>query len=199
MRILTGGITKALSEARMRAVGLAVLPIVASLLAGTEAAQDRDGQWNSCVVDDEHSKLSARPNPDLVIGACSAIIQSSQESTGGLAQVFFNRGVAYGGKREYDRAIQDLDEAIKLDSNYTRALVIRGNVYQNKGEHDRAIRDYDKAIRLEPDNATAFNNRGFAYNAKREYDRAIQDFDQAIEGARRGSPPRSARTPRSSL
>ena len=77
MRILTGGIRKALSKARMRAVGLAVLPIVASSLAGTAAAQDRDGQWNSCVADDEHGKLSARPNPDLVIDACSAIIQSS--------------------------------------------------------------------------------------------------------------------------
>ena len=84
---------KALSEKHMRAVGLAVLPIIALLLAGTAAAWDQDRQWKSC---------AGGTSPDVVIGACTAIIQSGQESTEGLADAFNNRGDAYNDKREYD-------------------------------------------------------------------------------------------------
>src|SRR5580700_9749216 len=105
----------------MRTMGPAVLPIVALLLAGMAAAQDRDRQKNSCTLYDEHGKLPAGAGLDLVIGACTAIIQSGQETTKGLAAAFTNRGYAYRNKREYDRAIQDLDQAIKLDPNLALA------------------------------------------------------------------------------
>src|SRR6266704_3602357 len=126
----------------MRTMGLAVLPVVAFLLAGTAAAQDRDQTWNSCVLHDEHGKLRAGTSPDLAIGACTAIIQLGQETTKGLALAFSNRGDAYNSKREYDRAIQDLDQAIRLDPNYARAFVSRGDAYRHKREYDRAIQDY---------------------------------------------------------
>jgi hypothetical protein len=49
---------------------------------------------------DEHGKLRAGVSPDLAIGACTAIIQSGQETTKGLSAAFHNRGYAYYGKRE---------------------------------------------------------------------------------------------------
>jgi hypothetical protein len=70
-----------------------VLPIVAFLLAGTAAAQDRDRQENSCGLHDEYGKLRAGANPDLVIGACTAIIQSGQETTTGLSAASLGAGV----------------------------------------------------------------------------------------------------------
>src|SRR6516164_1013951 len=118
----------------MRAVGLAVLPIVGFLLADTATAQDRDGRWSSCTLYDEHGKLRAGASPGLVIGACTAIIQSGQQSTKGLAAAIANRGYAYRNKREYDRAIQDLDQAIKLDPNLALAFANRGDAYRNKRE-----------------------------------------------------------------
>jgi tetratricopeptide (TPR) repeat protein len=78
-------------------------------------------------------------------------------------------------------AIQDYDQAIKLNPNDTHAFNNRGNAYANKGQYDRAIQDYDQAIKLDPNYAAAFDGRGFAYNAKGQYDRAIQDYDQAIK------------------
>src|SRR6266404_2615694 len=164
----------------MRAVGLAVLPIVALLLAGMAAAQDRDRQWNSCLLYDEHGKLRAGASPELAIGACTAIIQSGQETTKGLARALNNRGIAYREKGEYDRAVQDLDEATRLDPNYALAFNNRGIAYGRKRQYDRAIQDFDQTIRLDPNNAPAFDNRGTAYYGKREYDRAIEDLDEAI-------------------
>jgi lipoprotein NlpI len=126
---------------------------------------------------------------DQMITGCTAMIDKSSRycilglclaSTPELVGAFANRGMAYAIKGEYDRAIADFDEAIRLNPNIAQAFVNRGEAYRNKNEFDRAIADFDQAIRLNPNFAPAFNNRGFAYVNKGENDRAIADFDQAI-------------------
>ncbi len=97
------------------------------------------------------------------------------------AKKIYNKGNAHLNAGEFDRAIEDYDQAIKLDPNFARAFNNRGAMYERKGEFDRAIQDFDKAIALNPEYAEAFNNRGLAYHKKGESDRAIQDFDRAIK------------------
>ena len=96
------------------------------------------------------------------------------------AETYYNRGLAYGKKGQYDRTISDCDEAIKRKSDFAEAYVNRGCAYDEIGQHDRAIADFDKAIALNPDDAIAYNNRGTANGNKGQYDRAIADFDKAI-------------------
>jgi tetratricopeptide (TPR) repeat protein len=94
-----------------------------------------------------------------------------------------DRGNAYARKGDYDRAIADYDEAIRLDPKYALGYNYynRGNAYNRKGDYDRAIADYDQAIRLYPKHAKAYNNRGEAYEAKNDLDHAIADYDQALK------------------
>jgi len=77
-----------------------------------------------------------------------------------------NRGVAYQAKGDYDRAIIDHDEAIRLDRGFAVAYYSRGHAYQAKHEIDRAIADYDQAIRLQPNYAAALYWRGMAKRLK---------------------------------
>ncbi len=128
--------------------------------------------------------------PEVMIGGCTAVIQSGQETWEHLASAFFNRGFAYYGEHQYDRAIQDFDQATRLQpkaatgSGQAVSLAVifnyRGNAYRNKSQYDRAIEDLDQAIRLNPNAAETFVDRGVAYRGGGQYDRAVQDFDQAI-------------------
>ena len=68
-------------------------------------------------------------------------------------------------KNQFDRALPDLNESIRLDPNSACALTNRGRVHGFKGDLDRAIVDYDEAIRLDPTFALAYNNRGAAYRS----------------------------------
>jgi tetratricopeptide (TPR) repeat protein len=118
-------------------------------------------------------QLCLAPDPDLSISRCTAMIQSGHETQQNLAIAFGDRGIAYARKGQYDRAIEDLDQAIRLNPNYAASFSNRGLAYVRRGQYDRAIEDLDQAIRLNPNYAAAFNNRGSAYSAKGDLDRAI--------------------------
>jgi len=78
------------------------------------------------------------------------------------------------------KAIEYLDEAIKLEPNFSWAYNNRGNVYRDLGQYQRAIEDYDEAIRLKPDYDLFYVNRGNAYCDLGQYQRAIEDYNVAI-------------------
>ncbi len=79
-----------------------------------------------------------------------------------------------------NKAIEYLNEAIRLKPNYATAYYSRGLTYANLGQYQKEIEDYDEAIRLKPDYAIAYNNRGIAYFRLGRYQRAIEDINEAI-------------------
>src|SRR5262249_14610743 len=97
-----------------------------------------------------------------------------------LAEAFNNRGIGYRLKGDYDRAIQDYNQAIKLNPRFAVAYNNRGVAHEYKNEYDRAISDYDQAIKLKP-SAEAYFNRGNAQLGRSHYDRAIDDYNQAVK------------------
>ena len=102
----------------------------------------------------------------------------------GYAALHSVYGLDFYEKKDYDHAISEYSEAIRLDPNndFANASVYyyRGLAYRYKSEYDQAIRDFNRAILLNPVRANAYYYRGIAYYHKEEYDNAIRDFNEAI-------------------
>jgi tetratricopeptide (TPR) repeat protein len=128
----------------------------------------------------ENAQRCASVEPNTRIAACTALIEADYNTPKSLSAYYTNRGTAYDSHRDYARAIEDHNEAIRLNPNNPTAYYNRGTAYDNKGDYDLAIRDYSEAIRLKPDFAFAYIGRGVTYASKRDYDRAIEDYDEAI-------------------
>lgn|GEM_PF-1351350 len=79
------------------------------------------------------------------------------------------------------KAIEYLDNAIKLKPDYAEAFNNRGNAYFELKQYQKAIENYNEAIRLKPQRAESFNNRGMAFAMLGENKKAIEDYDQAIQ------------------
>ena len=118
------------------------------------------------------------PPLDAVIGGCTALIQSGTYAGRDLATVFIIRAAAHQRKGELDRAIQDYDQATKLDPDSAIAYYNRGVAHGAKRDWDRAIQDYDQAIRHNPNDAAAFRNRGDAHLEKQQFDRALGYYER---------------------
>jgi tetratricopeptide (TPR) repeat protein len=91
-----------------------------------------------------------------------------------------HRGCAWQVQGEHQKALDDLNEAIRLDPNNFSWFGTRGMAYHGLGEHQRAIDDYGEALRRDPTDTVCYNNRGLAYRAQKDYDRAIKDYSQAL-------------------
>jgi tetratricopeptide (TPR) repeat protein len=127
-------------------------------------------------------------NLDTAITLYSEALNKSAEvksaSKLGQAVIHWFRGVAYYNKKDYDRAIEDFGQSIKLDLNdiYTYKWYLwRGFVYGERGDYHQAIEDLSSALRLLPNLGNAYLNRGRVYLSNGDYDKAIADFNKAIE------------------
>ncbi len=118
------------------------------------------------------SQIPATPSPlSIVAGPLNT------------AAAYLARGDRYSDLKDYDHAIADYSQAIRLKPDYAEAYNNRGLAFalSSKREMASAIADYDQAIQLRPEYAYAYNNRGVAYMASGQPDAALHDFDRALQ------------------
>jgi tetratricopeptide (TPR) repeat protein len=143
-------------------------------------AQSLDQQWAWC-----RGEYSAR-----LIPACSSVIRSHQQAPVNLARAFFYRGRALAAKGQFDRAIQDFDQAIRLDPGFPDAFNFRGVAQVGEGQFERAIADFDQAIQRDANYAIAIYNRGLAAQNLGRTDEAARYFEKAKQVGPRLIPPK---------
>jgi tetratricopeptide (TPR) repeat protein len=98
-----------------------------------------------------------------------------------LVRKYYQQAYTKFNANNYAGALSDLDEALKMDSNYEDAYFLRGRCRLGLQDYAGSITDNNEVIRLAPRNAAAFSIRA---TAKRELGRlqeALIDFDKAID------------------
>ncbi len=129
-----------------------------------------------------HGCVEAREggkNADVVVAACSAVLQTGLGTPAERSIALANRGSAYNDRRALDEAMADANRAIDLDPKNAFAYWVRAHVSRNQRQFERAIADFDQYIRLVPKSATAFYWRGNSYLDQGKSERAITDYDEA--------------------
>jgi tetratricopeptide (TPR) repeat protein len=154
------------SKAPVRLLFLTIF-LALSVLSRSAAADDQ----TTC---DEMTQKA----PDAAIAACSRVIASGKIRN--LGPPYNNRGLAYARKGDYDRAIADLNEAIRFQPTNSTSYNNRGYAYFGKRDYDRAVADFEQSIRFDRNHASAYNGRGLCYANKGDYDRAVADYGEAI-------------------
>ena len=149
-------------------------------LTQLKEAQKREKELLEKVVqlENENQKLMAKTQSSQKLEE-----EFRQASRGLTAMDLYNQAYALWDGKKYtapEKAIVYLNNAIKLQPDYTNAYLIRGVAYRGLGQSQRAIEDYNQAIRLKPDYGEAYNNRGIAYSGLGQSQRAIEDYNQAI-------------------
>lgn len=96
------------------------------------------------------------------------------------AFAFASRSRALFHFKQFDRAIQDADAALRLDPKSPFAYKSRGRAKLSLGDAKSAIADFSEAIRIDPAFAPAYCHRGEAWLKLEDHQKAIGDTSRAI-------------------
>jgi len=94
------------------------------------------------------------------------------------AQLLNTQGQLHCQEGQYDQAIADQTEAIRLKPGFAEAYLDRGGCYVGKGDLKSALADYDEAIRLAPRAAGYYQTRGNLRIWAGDPTGALADYDQ---------------------
>ncbi len=79
-----------------------------------------------------------------------------------------------------DRALNYLNEAVRLDPKSADAHYNRGIAYDGLGKNQQAIKDYNQTLLLDPKHTEVYYKRGIAYRKLDKYQEAIENYSLAI-------------------
>lgn len=75
----------------------------------------------------------------------SNISNATMLNSNDYTMTFYNSGIGYYNKGEYDSAIEEFSRVIAELPDFAPAYFLRGFAYNDKGEYTRAINDFQKA------------------------------------------------------
>jgi tetratricopeptide (TPR) repeat protein len=91
------------------------------------------------------------------------------------------RGYVHYLADQYEEALADLGEAVRLVPEEAEYWADRAETYRLMERYEEALADLNRAIELKPDYAWAIASRGETYRQMERYEEALADFNRAIE------------------
>jgi tetratricopeptide (TPR) repeat protein len=117
---------------------------------------------------------------ELAITYYTRCIETGYLNAFNLTTVYFNRANAHSDLNHFDQAIQDYDEAIRLDPLGADLYLNRGLAYANKANYRQAVLDFDEAIHFFADFALAYQNRCMAMTLLGRLNEALEDCNESL-------------------
>lgn len=97
-----------------------------------------------------------------------------------FAWAYFLRAQAKKKRGDFPAALQDLDEALRINPKLLPALINRGTLRMKTGDPIGSVKDYNRALTIDENLDAAWTARGILKAELGDPEGAMADFDQAI-------------------
>ena len=99
-------------------------------------------------------------------------------------KIYYWRGMEFGDrgqKGDQQKALDDFNRAIEIDSTLYDCYKYRGTFQGMKGQFDKSVADLTKYLNYNPNDAEYRFNRGLSYMSLEKYNEAINDFNLTLQ------------------
>ena len=98
-----------------------------------------------------------------------------------LAAVYQQRAYADATNQQFQDAVNDYSEAIKLKPDDSRIYEQRAAVEMKLNDMDKALADYSEAIKLKPNEVRYYGYRSYIYEVKGDIKNSMADTDKVLK------------------
>jgi tetratricopeptide (TPR) repeat protein len=98
-----------------------------------------------------------------------------------LAAVYQQRGYAAATNQQFQDAISDYSEAIKITPEDARIYEQRAAVEMKLSDNDKALADYSEAIKLKPNEVRYYGYRSYIYELKNDLKNSMADTEKVLK------------------
>lgn len=156
---------------RMAVIGVTLAVGAATALAATpQPSQHSDPKASDCMSDDNERRITG----------CSALIETPGIGSDQLSLAHGLRALAYSLKGMFERALNDYDQAIKLNPNFAAALNNRAWAYFKLGQPEQGEEDVERALQLSPGSPYALDTRAHIKQSQGAAEDALKDYNLAM-------------------
>lgn len=99
----------------------------------------------------------------------------------GLSLAYTNRGIAYAHDKQFQEALDDFHQVLRLQPDSFEVYNNIGNLYLLNGKNEDAIKAFTKSIELNPYYIKAYYNRSLVYSRQGRLDLVIGEYDRILQ------------------
>jgi tetratricopeptide (TPR) repeat protein len=122
--------------------------------------------------------LLANDKPEEAIHYINEGLENAEDKD--KVQLLLLLGNYYHRAGEFEKAIENFDQAHELDENNAHILNNQAAVLLDQDKFEEAVQKLDMALDLEPEMMEAYFNRGIANEMLRKVEEACSDWEQAF-------------------
>jgi len=128
---------------------------------GAQAAKDQD--WNKAI---ERFRKAA---------------EIDRKYTQNMAIAYQQRAFSYANDQRFQEALNDLNEAVKINPRDARAYEQRAAIEMKINDYDKAVADYGEAIKANPGEIKYHLYRGYIYELRGDLQNAMAETEAALK------------------
>jgi tetratricopeptide (TPR) repeat protein len=157
---------------------IAALALCAAQLSDAQATKDAK-EANKLARDG--AEASKNQEWDQAVDLLRKATALDRKYAANLAAVYQQRGYAAATNQQFQDAISDYGEAIKINPEDARIYEQRAAVEMKLNDTDKALADYSEAIKLKPNEVRYYLYRSYIYEVKGDIKNSMADTEKVLK------------------
>src|SRR5437870_10721506 len=160
---------------------LLALCLVTTLGLSTAQSAQQEGSPEAVKIAREGSQAARDQDWDKAIERFRKAAEMDRKYTQNLAIAHQQRAFSYANDQRFQDALNDLNEAIKINPRDARAYEQRAAVEMRINDYDKALADYGEAIKTNPGEIRYHLYRSYINELRGDIQNAMADTDAALK------------------
>jgi tetratricopeptide (TPR) repeat protein len=160
---------------------LFALCLVTTLGLSTAQSAQQEGNPEAAKIAREGSQAAKDQDWNKAIERFRKAAEIDRKYTQNLAIAYQQRAFSYANDQRFQDALNDLNEAIKINPRDARAYEQRAAVEMRINDYDKALADYGEAIKTDPGEIRYHLYRGYIYEMRGDLQNAMAETDAALK------------------